>query len=151
MPAPSITILEDDPERTSAFRAALAPWALDLVIVDNAPDMIEWLGKDLSRTALICLDHDLGPSRLRAEARFEPGSGRDVADWLAGRPAHCPVLVHSANGLAVPGMLLVLESAGWIAQRVVPTGDLDWIRESWLPAVVGLLGAPGPAPTDTGA
>jgi len=142
MTGTSITILEDDPERTNAFRDALAPWAFDLVIIDNAPDMIEWLHAALSRTTLICLDHDLGPSRLRDESRFEPGSGRDVADWLAARPARCPVLVHSANGLAVPGMLLVLESAGWTAQRVVPSGDLDWIRESWLQAVTELLRSP---------
>jgi len=144
MKALSICILEDDPERTTAFRDSLAPWAFDLVILDSAPDMIEWLCTGLSRTALICLDHDLGPSRLRDETRFEPGSGRDVADWLAARPAHCPVLIHSANGIAVPGMLLALESAGWSADRVVPSGNLDWIPESWLPEVVRLLESAGP-------
>ena len=87
MKALRICILEDDPERTNAFRDSLAPWAFDLVILDSAPDMIEWLCTGLSRTALICLDHDLGPSRLRDETHFEPGSGRDVADWLAARPA----------------------------------------------------------------
>ena len=106
--------------------------------------MIEWLGAGMTRTVLICLDHDLGPSRARDDMRFEPGSGRDVVDWLATHPARCPVVVHSANGMAVPGMLLVLEQAGWSASRVFTTGGVDWIAESWAPAVFEALGISGP-------
>ena len=105
MGAPTSSILEDDPGRMIAFRKALAGLSFEVVIMDNAPDMIEWLDTGLARAVLICLDHDLGPSRLRDGTRFEPGSGRDVADWLAARPARCPVVVHSANGSAVPSML----------------------------------------------
>jgi hypothetical protein len=142
MDALTVCILEDDPERTAAFRKAMTGQPFDLVILDNAPGLLSWLDAGLARTVLISLDHDLGPSRLRADARFEPGSGREVADWLAARPARCPVVVHSANGLAVPGMLLVLEQAGWVAHRVFPSGGLEWIAEECTPTVIRALGLP---------
>ena len=36
----------------------------------------------------------------------------------------CPVIVHSSNSLAVPGMLRVLSESGWPCSAVMPTNDL---------------------------
>ncbi len=139
--AATIAILEDDPGRTAAFRDVLARLAADhvVVIIDNAPDLIGWLEQGLASSVLICLDHDLGPSRHRGDERFEPGCGRDVVDWLAQRPAQCPVIVHSSNGVAVTGMLFALEEAGWSTGRVIPFGGLDWVEAEWAPAITRAL------------
>jgi hypothetical protein len=72
-------------------------------------------------------------------AEFDPGTGRDVADWLATNRPVCPVIIHSTNDLAVPGMQRVLEDSGWNCRCVTPYGDLDWIREIWHDAVAEIL------------
>ena len=109
---------------------ALLP-SFDLITFDNAPDCIEWLPAGLPEAALICLDHDLGPTRDRGGARFDPGIGRDVVDVLAMCRPVCPVIVHSSNSLAVPGMLRVLRESGWTCSAVMPTDDLRWIPTCW--------------------
>ena len=43
----------------------------------------------------------------------------------------CPVIVHSSNSLAVPGMLRVLRESGWPCSAVMPTDDLRWIPTMW--------------------
>jgi hypothetical protein len=80
------------------------------IFFDNAPDMVAWLSEHLVDVALLCLDHDLGPSRWQNGERFEPGTGRDVVDFLAAAKPCCPLLVHTTNYVAAPGMLLALES-----------------------------------------
>jgi hypothetical protein len=102
---------------------------------NNAPDMIHWLGSHLKETVLICLDHDLGPNRQRSGQVFDPGTGRDVVDFLVEHPPTCPVIVHTSNGYSAPGMMFAFEYAGWTAIRVVPYNDLDWITEKWAKAV----------------
>jgi hypothetical protein len=109
----------------------------DTIFFDNAPDMIAWLTGHLEQVVLLCLDHDLGPSHWRDDGPFEPGSGRDVADFLAGCPPSCPVVIHTSNYLAAPGMLQVLEASGWGVERVVPFDDLTWLTQSWLPVLQG--------------
>lgn len=42
--------------------------------------MIDWLNKELNTLSLISLDHDLFPETHEAP---DPGTGRDVADYLA--------------------------------------------------------------------
>ena len=59
--------------------------------------------------ALICLDHDLGANLIVNGDYQDPGTGRDVADYLSGEEACCPVLIHSSNAMAAPGMMMVLE------------------------------------------
>jgi hypothetical protein len=71
---------------------------------------------------------------------LDPGTGRDVTDFLAKAVASCPVVVHSSNSQGATSMLTTLESAGWLGHRVVPVNDLAWIRERWAPLVVHLLG-----------
>ena len=73
-------------------------------------------------------------------ARLVPGA-RDLAysafvvDFLATRQPTCPVLIHTTNSLAAPGMELALEDSGWTHRRVVPYNGLQWIRTAWLPEV----------------
>ena len=114
-----VVILEDTPARVAEMRTVLAELlpALEVVVFDNAPDCADWLPEGLPLAALICLDHDLGPTRDRGGVRFDPGIGRDTADLLAMYPATCPVIVHSSNSLAVPGMLAFCASLAGRARR----------------------------------
>ena len=134
----TIAVLDDDPDRIEEVKQCLARHLPDYEVVcfDNAPDMIEWLASHLEQLRLICLDHDLGPNRRRADEVFDPGTGRDVADYLATHAPVCPVIVHTTNSLAAPGMELVLTDAGWHFIRVVPYGELEWIGEAWIAVVM---------------
>lgn len=110
------------------------------VFFDNAPDMVAWLCEHLSEVSAISLDHDLGPNRKREGCCFDPGTGRDVADYLATRQAQCPVIIATTNSMARPGMAMSLEDAGWRCQSVVPCDDLWWIEAAWIPAIIGAFG-----------
>jgi hypothetical protein len=102
------------------------------MVFDNAPEFVAALRERLPYTILICLDHDLGPSRaLPNGQRFDPGTGRDAADALAAWPAVCPVIVHSTNAAAVPGMIRVLRESGWTCSDVTPFDGLNWIETAW--------------------
>ena len=137
----SIAVLGDDPRRTDAMRQEvreLFPEA-QAVFFDNAPDMVAWLKDQLQSVGLLCLDHDLGPNRGREGVEFDPGTGRDVADFLSRQAASCPVLIHSSNPAGADGMQFTLEEAGWSVERVVPFDDLTWIKAQWSRRV-GVLG-----------
>ena len=135
-----IAILEDNAERIGAMSIVLdrAFPGYSRVTCNNAPDFIAWLRIHLVDTVLICLDHDLGPNHERAGEVFDPGIGRDVADYLGTQPAVCPVVVHSSNVMAVPGMLRVLQDAGWTCSAVVPSDDVGWIASEWFREIKGL-------------
>jgi len=138
----TIALLDDEPERIALMEPFLREGfpQYRVCTFDNAPDMIEWLDEYLSSAVLICLDHDLGPNQIRDGTSFDPGTGRDVADFLATRDPVCPVIIHSTNGLAVPGMIMVLEESGWKCGRVIPDSQLGWIEKWWLPVVKDTLG-----------
>jgi len=129
-----VAILDDTAARVTAMRAVLREVLprFELVAFDNAPDFIDWLATGLGEAVLISLDHDLGPTRPRPGGeRFDPGIGRDAADVMALYAPTCPVIVHSSNSLAVPGMLRVLSESGWPCSAVMPTDDLRWIPANW--------------------
>lgn len=135
-----IAILEDDPGRADGMRAVLASLNLECVVHDTSAAMNAWLEANLAKVTLISLDHDLGPSRSGPDgSRIEPGIGREVADFLATKPACCPVFVHSSNGPAAEGMIFALQRAGWTAKRVMPHGGYDWIDALWHPEVRAAL------------
>jgi len=139
MNSPVIAILDDDERRCHAMGdqlAQISPHAV-LNFFDNAPDMIRWLAEKLSTLSLISLDHDLGPNRQRRGEVFDPGTGRDVVDYLCTCLPVCPVLIHSSNTVAAEGMHFALEYAGWQNERIVPSGDLEWISKEWSCAVAG--------------
>jgi hypothetical protein len=111
-----------------------------VVTFDNAADINAWFADHLHTCVLICLDHDLGPNRRRDGALFDPGTGRDVSDFLAARDPVCPILIHTTNTDARPGMILTLEDATWPVSYVSPYEDVLWIREVWADAVCDVLG-----------
>jgi len=141
---PFVVILEDDPSRVCAMRAVLTELlaGVEVLAFDNAPDAIDFLRVYADRTVLISLDHDLGPSRVRDGAAFEPGDGRDVCAFLVGecRPA-CPAIVHSANYQMVMVMVEMLRERGWAATIVTPYSQLTlgWIDKEWRAEVEWLI------------
>lgn len=136
-----IAILDDEPDRLAAMIPLLRRRfkSLSAETFDNAPDMIAWLKDHLCECVLLCLDHDLGPNRRRAGRPFDPGIGRDVVDYLATCEPCCPVVVHTTNSEAAPGMLTALRESGWTAAQVVPYEDVLWIREVWIDEVIKRL------------
>lgn len=112
----------------------------EVVVFDNAPEMIAWLTEHLADVKLLCLDHDLGPNRVLNGKIKDPGTGRDVADYLGSRQPVCPVLIHTTNSLAAPGMMMVLEDAGWTCSRLAPFNDLEWVEAAWIDDVRKALG-----------
>ena len=136
-----IAVLEDDSDRLAAIQARLCESFPQYkhVPFDNAPDMIDWLRAHLPKVAAISLDHDLGPNRQRGGEVFDPGTGRDVADFLATCPPRCPMIIATTNSFARPGMELVLHNAGWQTFKVLPSGDLEWIDKGWTAALRTIL------------
>jgi hypothetical protein len=135
-----IAILEDHEGRATAMRlvAARVLPEINFVAFDCASDMLGWLDRILPHTVLISLDHDLlpqGPRDARGRLR-DPGTGRDVANYLAGFPCVCPVIVHTSNVHAAPGMLHMLREAGWVCSAVTPRDDVAWVAEEWQSEVV---------------
>jgi hypothetical protein len=139
--ATRIVILDDDPDQIAEMKRSLAVHLSEheVVCFDNAPDTIEWLKSHWDEASLICLDHDLGPNRRRHGEIFDPGTGRDVVDYLASRMPTCPVLVHTTNSLAAPGMELALTDSGWRYGRTIPWDDLEWIGQTWIVDVMAAL------------
>ncbi len=128
-----IAILEDDAGRLAEFRACL-PVLLPqypATYFDNASETITWLDDHLAETVLISLDHDLPLAQERAGRPVDPGTGRDVADYLSTRPAVCPVIVHTSNNHFAPGMMRVLAESGWPLARVYPDADHAFVRLAW--------------------
>lgn len=88
--------------------------------------MIAQCEKYFPRTALISLDHDLDPA---PSASCDPGTGLDVAKFLAECRPVCPLIVHLTNVERAHSMHNELRFADWICERVGPIG-CDWIRDS---------------------
>ncbi|MBD3562710.1 hypothetical protein H6S82_28280, partial [Planktothrix sp. FACHB-1355] len=94
-----ITILEDNLERKAEMKRYLGEFfsTRSAIFFDNAPDAIAWLKECLQFCALISLDRDLGSSYWRDGEIFDPGTGRDVVDYLVAAKVQCPVIIHSSN------------------------------------------------------
>lgn len=137
-----IVILEDNQDRQRIMRDCLANLTADqpTQFFKTAFETIDWLKTHLSDTGFIALDHDLemlegdDPRKL-----VDPGTGRDVANFLATQEPVCPVIIHTTNMPAGVGMEMALKEAGWATRRIVPYGDLEWIPEIWFPTVSKLL------------
>ncbi len=131
-----IAILEDNADRTTAMRAALADklYMYEPHFLPTAPLMLAWLDQHIDETIAISLDHDL-ELPPHAVDRTDPGDGRAVAEALAARAPSCPVVIHTTNVPAGNGMESALIEAGWQTYRVTPCDDLRWIHEAWLPLI----------------
>lgn len=137
---PVLPVLEDDEGRRTAMREAWNDAELPLTFFATAAEMIRFLTVEWDRVAAVSLDHDLEMIEGAPGARFDPGSGRDVADFLAGRSPAFRVVVASTNVPASVGMVAVLEESGWSVERITPYGDLEWVDEVWLPAMKSAVG-----------
>lgn len=136
-----IAILDDDDRRGEMMRKEISqgfPGA-DCIIFNNAPSMIAWLKDSLEKVVLMSLDHDLGPNSERDGKTFDPGTGRDVVNFLITQKVSFPVIIHTTNHLGGDGMRYALEDAGWTVKRVVPLDDLSWIKDEWIDALLGYV------------
>lgn len=130
-----ILILEDDAERRRVMGECLLDRfpQYEVRFFVDAPSMVAWLQADAGpELVLISLDHDLEPSP--EHKGVDPGTGRDVADCLAGLRPGCPIVVHTTNTTAGDGMQSVLDEAGWTTIRIVPYDAERWIGETWFRA-----------------
>jgi CheY-like chemotaxis protein len=138
MKAPQkIAILEDNEDRQAVMRAFLKDrfYTYDARIFDDAGAMIRYLEEHLADTLVISLDHDLELKPGPDGRCFDPGTGREVADYLANKEPVCPVIIHTSNSQAALGMEMVLKDAHWKTRRVLPFDDSHWIATDWFPAV----------------
>ena len=127
-------ILEDNQDRQTIMRGCLSRLTPTFPIhfFKTATETIECLKTHLPETVLIALDHDL--EMIKGEnphQMIDPGTGRDVAEYLATKPPVCPVLIHTTNTPAGVGMEMTLKAAGWKTRRIAPYGDMEWISELW--------------------
>jgi len=132
-----LAILDDKKNRRAEMEASLLQSGSDISVehFDNAPDMIAWLARHIEEVDLVSLAHDLGPSRFRDGMLFDPGTGRDVTDFLLEMDRSFPVIVHTSNNTAGQRMVNMLEEAEWPCFRVEAKDDLAWINAKWAPLV----------------
>jgi ADP-ribosylglycohydrolase len=136
----TILVLEDNEDRIHGFQKAVAGLgrSFDLRIWRDAPSMMAECASLFPNAAVICLDHDLNP---QPGETADPGTGLDVARFLADFLPVCPVLIHSSNTDRVYSMHNELRFAGWTVDRVGPLGS-DWIETTWLRRMKELLASP---------
>jgi hypothetical protein len=138
MPAPRfILILEDSESRITGFKQAVAQLdePYELKIWNDAPSMIAECEQFFPKAALISLDHDLNP---QPGAVAHPGTGMDVAQFLADFLPVCPVLIHTSDTNRAYSMQNELRFAKWMVNRVEPVG-ISWIEATWMKRVRELL------------
>ena len=133
----TILILEDNEERIADFGKAVGQLGdeYELKVWHDAHSMRAECEAYFNSAALISLDHDLNPMLGTTD---DPGTGLDVAIFLADFMPVCPVLLHSSNTDRVYSMHNELRFAGWIVDRVGPLGA-GWIESSWLGRVRAIL------------
>ena len=134
-----VVVLEDNRDRivrpmhSQCLADRLYPF--EACFFDAPQPMLDYLREHLGEAICISLDHDMeliddGNGHLR-----DPGTGREIADYLAAHAPQCPVVLHTTNTAAAQGMQAVLADAGWTVYRVVPWGDLEWVRGEWFRTV----------------
>lgn len=136
-----ILILEDDNRRREKMRQLLAAQFSDLMIffTPSAYDAIKYYNTHRGEIVAIALDHDLEDVITDTGEKLDPGTGRDVSDFLSQQPPSCPIVIHSTNRIAVDGMEFDLGEADWQVERIAPYADLEWIEEAWLPGMKRIL------------
>lgn len=151
--AMKIVILEDNVDRQAVMRECLADrfYTFDAHFFDDSCEMIRFLGEHLAETILISLDNDLELKPGPDGRSVDPGSGCQVAEFLATKVPVCPVIIHTTNSLAAETIQAALRGAGWKTRRVVPFDDTEWIRSDWFfsvrRALVGPVNRPDRLPT----
>lgn len=135
--ASKIVILEDNAERQAIMRRCLADrfYTFEAHVFHDSWTMIRFLDEYLAETLVISLDNDLELIPGPDGQMIDPGAGVDVAEYLAGQPAGCPVVIHTTNTQAAERMKAALDGAGWRTRRVVPFDDMNWIETVWFFAI----------------
>lgn len=139
-PPMTIFILEDNADRTAVMDRLLAdkfPF-YRRKFARSAGEAITWLTEHWQSVVAVSLDHDLEPSDTD-QSGCDPGTGRDVSDFLSGRKADFPVLVHTSNCSAAVAMEADLLDAKWSVSRVMPFDDLQWLAAAWLPLLRNVI------------
>ena len=136
-----VAILDDDINRRTAMERGLKQVLpeVSIELFDSAPDMIAWLARHIDDVGLASLAHDLGPSRFRDGMLFDPGTGRDVTDFLVEMDRPFPVVVHTPKSSEGKRMVTMLEHVGWPCVRLEATNDPEGVGSEWGPRVVELL------------
>src|SRR5581483_7097955 len=98
-------------------------------------ELIGFLGRHLSEVLVIGLDHDIELKPGSNGPCVDPGTGLQVAEFLAQNEPTCPVIIHTTNSQAADRMQRVLKAAGWSTRRVVPFDDMKWIETDWFRAI----------------
>jgi hypothetical protein len=131
--AHKIAILEDNTDRQAVMRRCVADrfYTFDTHFFDEAGEMIRFLDEHLAETLVIALDNDLELKPGADGRMIDPGSGVEVAEYLAGKAPICPVIIHTTNADAAETMKTALEAAGWRTRRVIPFDDMNWIESAW--------------------
>jgi CheY-like chemotaxis protein len=95
----TILVLDDDGGRHKVFARALIGNVV--MHVRTAKEAIRAFA--MTQFAAAFLDHDLGGQQMVPSG---PGTGYEVAEWLAAHPDNCPrvVYVHSHNPVGVANM-----------------------------------------------
>ncbi len=90
--AMKIVILEDNSDRQAVMRACLADrfYPFDAHFFDDAREAIRFLDTHLTDTLVISLDHDLDLKPAADGQLVDPGTERDVADFLAQESSRLP-------------------------------------------------------------
>lgn len=135
--AHKVAILEDNLDRQAVMRRCLADrfYMYDVRFFDESSAMIRFLDLNLQETLVISLDNDLELKPGPDGRMIDPGSGVEVAEYLANKSAVCPVVIHTTNTNAAESMKSALAAGGWRTRRVVPFDDMNWIESDWLFAI----------------
>jgi hypothetical protein len=104
-------------------------YVFEIAFFEAPSEMISYLTTHWRDLAVIGLDHDIELQMTPDGRTVDPGTGRDVAEFLARREPVCPVVIHTTNCAAAVGMEMLLSEAKWKTYRVVPYDDLAWIPE----------------------
>ena len=128
-----IAIHEDNAERREAMQRCLTDrfYTFSHHFFDESGDMIRFLRDHLAETIAISLDNDLELKPAADGRMIDPGSGVEVAEFLATREPVCPVIIHTTNSSAAEKSKGLLEAAGWRTRRIVPFDDMSWIEADW--------------------
>lgn len=138
----TILILEQNEERREAFKRVAPALGMRIKMWDDATRMQAECEKYFDDAALISLEQDLD-GRPGAS---DPGSGLDVAKFLAERAPVCPVIVHTGNTDRSFSIYNELRFANWLVDRVAPISE-KWIERYWTSKVKELLNVHnGPRP-----
>ena len=122
----SIVILEDEMERVSIIEKLVFNHFPEYPVIffDNTLEMLDWLETNLDKS-ILCLDHDLGPDRMIKGEITDPGTGRDITNFLEKHEPICPVIIHTTNSFGRDAMKFSLLDAGWDTTVVVPSAEIS--------------------------